>query len=128
MNSKTQDLCNPSFEQIEELIKELILKIKQSNQHFNKVLGIARGGLFISIPIAKELKLPHQEIHISHYQDNHELRNKPKIKTLPKEQNCLIVDDLIDKGYTIKACNTLTSLPGNKVGSCCECFDHICWC
>lgn len=100
---------------INHMIALLINKIVQSGRKFDKVIGIANGGLNISTKIAAELGLPHSEVHISFY-DGTEKRKEPKIILTDKPaKNVLIVDDLIDEGHTLKAFDEIYGLTDNAV-------------
>lgn len=90
---------------VEVMIHDLCFKIRHSKQKFTKVVGIARGGLHISKPLAYSLNLPHYIIRISFY--NGRVRGD-----VPKEvdmrgleftskDHILLVDDLVDRGKTI---------------------------
>jgi hypoxanthine phosphoribosyltransferase len=81
-------------------LASLILPHKSRYQH---VVGIANGGLHISKPLAAKLEIPHAEIRISHY-NGHTPREIPIIEGQLPEGPCLIVDDLIDGGYTMQTC------------------------
>lgn len=103
-------------EQVTDMIGKLAVQIKISGLHFNQVVGIERGGLHVSVPLAYFLELPHTSVYISHY-DGHTPRKVPLIKgpLYPTTGN-LIVDDLIDDGKTIKTFDRVFGLGGNEVG------------
>jgi hypoxanthine phosphoribosyltransferase len=71
------------------------------------VIGIANGGLNISIPIAKILKLPHKSVTIRFYANENKSSETPKevnfedLKDLDPSSNILFVDDLIDGCHTV---------------------------
>jgi hypoxanthine phosphoribosyltransferase len=90
--------------QCDFMINDLVDQILMNNERFTHVIGIANGGLNISIPVSKKLKLPHKSVTIRFYGND----KKPHDQ-LPKEtdfvslnglgQNCnvLFCDDLIDR-------------------------------
>ena len=79
------------------MISNLILDIKKSQNKYDCVIGIMRGGLYISKPVANALNLPHKKIHISHYDNQCVL----EVDDVSEYKNPLVVDDLIDSGKTI---------------------------
>ncbi len=85
---------------INYMVKKLIWQIRASEHTYTKIVGIKNGGLFISKEIAKQLHLPHEEIHISCYN-----RPSPLIRNIsfiiPSNKLVLVVDDLIDSSRTI---------------------------
>ena len=92
-------------EYINYLIADLTRQIIKSDIKFDVVVGIANGGLHISIPIAKSLQLPHKSVRIQTYGSN---KTKTHIKVenidyIPQLfKNPLLVDDIVDTGATIE--------------------------
>jgi hypoxanthine phosphoribosyltransferase len=122
-------------DQIDEIIQKLIIKIKKSSIPYTKIVGIAKGGLNISKPLSKALKLPHQDIYISFYNKEFKILDhyKPRFKKLSfkllKSDNILIVDDLIDSGRTIDYFMKKYNLKQSQNCSICCLFynkDNIC--
>jgi len=88
--------------EIDAMVRSLATSIKQSGRGFEQVVDIARGGLFISRPIAALLGLPHDSITISCYTETGK-RSFPLISgDYNTDLDTLIVDDLIDGGTTIE--------------------------
>lgn len=95
--------------EIKENINLLAKNIIASGKKYDYVVGIARGGLHVSRPLSKKLKVPHTDIRISFYNKCQtyfpqivDLRN---LMNLPIRKNILIVDDLIDAGHTVNWLN-----------------------
>lgn len=93
--------------QINSYIEKLFKKIVASQEQFTRVVGIERGGLNISIPLAQKLNLPHSGIKISFYPEgNHIPLAEPNVNMhgvkFRKRDRILFVDDLTDSGSTIK--------------------------
>lgn len=91
--------------EINVLLQKIINDITNSQIEFTEVLGIARGGLHISKPLAKAFNLPHYSIGISFYDG--EIKNDvPKVNLgdwqIKEKSNVLLCDDLIDSGSTIR--------------------------
>lgn len=85
---------------IDAMIRDLADQVRASGSRFAQVVGIANGGLPISKPLAKMLGLPHTSVRISHY-DGEVLRDTPIIEgELQQYTHNLVVDDLIDGGWT----------------------------
>lgn len=102
-------------QEVDRLIDILATKILASKREFKWVVGIANGGLNISVPLAQKLDLPHHAIRISWY-DGHNQRKKPLIEgALIEDTGNLIVDDLIDGGKTIHTFDQYFGLEGNAV-------------
>lgn len=72
---------NISWEQYGQMLDELVERVKQSNEKFDGVYGVPRGGMIISVMMSHRLKIP-----ILHY---------------PTE-NTLVCDDLSDTGKTLQ--------------------------
>jgi hypoxanthine phosphoribosyltransferase len=82
------------------MTRELVKQVRSSGIRFHQVVGIANGGLPVSVPIADALGLPHTSVRISHY-DGRILRDTPIIQgELRHLTHNLVVDDLIDEGWT----------------------------
>lgn len=89
--------------QVDLMIERLVQLISPNKHLYDNIVGIANGGLNISVKLAEKLRLPHASIRISHY-DGHVARKKPIIEGKMPEGRCLIVDDLIDGGFTMETC------------------------
>ena len=96
--------------EIKNNIDTLYKKILSSGKKYDYVVGIARGGIHISKPLARKLKAKHTDIRVSFY--NYHQTYYPQIidlqnlQKLPIRKNILIVDDLIDGGNSINWLNT----------------------
>jgi hypoxanthine phosphoribosyltransferase len=100
-----------------EMLENLTKQVIESKREFKRVVGIERGGLRISLPLAIALNIPHQSVRISHY-DGCEKREAPKVTYLEgvnEMGNCLIVDDLIDTGATMETFDEVFGLEKNAV-------------
>jgi hypoxanthine phosphoribosyltransferase len=91
-----------SQDRVDWMIRTLIRQIVGSGTNYTIVVGIRNGGTHISKPVAEALGLPHQEVHISYYTTKSPIFKNINF-TWDKLDNVLIVDDLIDKGKTVKA-------------------------
>jgi hypoxanthine phosphoribosyltransferase len=87
-------------EEIDEMICDLIHQVQNSGKKFSCVVGIANGGLHISIPVAAALGLKHKSVYISYYEKKHK-REKPIVRGSFLGSNCLVIDDLTDTGKTL---------------------------
>jgi len=96
-----------SKDKIDKMIQVLAGQIRRSGRRFDQVVGIERGGLNVSRPLAMLLELPHDSVYISCY-DKSGKRCIPIIAgNYDEDLVTLVVDDLIDGGTTIqlfKAC------------------------
>jgi len=100
--------------QVDAMIKALAAKIILAGTCLTNVVGIANGGLHVSRPLAARLRLPHSSIRISHYYRQVH-RIVPIIKGyLPQATHNLIVDDLIDDGWTMRTFAKHFGLEGNE--------------
>jgi hypoxanthine phosphoribosyltransferase len=99
--------------EIDILIKVLAKSVKPYKRFFTNVVGIERGGLHISKPLAAMLGLTHSSVRISRY-DGMQLRSSPIIEgELPQPTGNLVVDDLIDDGCTMRIFEEKFGLIGN---------------
>jgi len=114
-----------SWSKINQIIDRLIKKI---NGPFTSILAIANGGLYIGERIATKLNIPLYTVGISYY-DGKKKRKLPQINTAIVNKNtafsmvvpfektaspCLIVDDLIDTGETVKTLQKICSFRKEK--------------
>lgn len=94
------------------LIDRVIDRIRESGLHFDRVIGVSRGGLPLCDAISRSLKLPMAVVAASSYRgeagtEQSELRISASVACLePLEGRCLLVDDLVDSGETLKALRT----------------------
>lgn len=89
---------------IEEHIKKLCDTIKVDGREYTSVVGIQRGGLNLSMPLAQCLNIKHKSIKISFYEDDKK-RSDPIVDLFDLDINqrpFILADDLIDSGATIK--------------------------
>ncbi len=88
-----------------ELLYRLFFKIERANVRLDYVVGIERGGLNVSIPLAKLLNLPHKSIGISFYNEENTANAEPIVDfhghVFKEDDYILVVDDLIDEGHTL---------------------------
>lgn len=103
--------------EIDAMIRELAWQVQISGYRLAQVVGIANGGLPVSEPLADLLGLPHESIRISHY-DGQILRTTPIIEgCLSYPIHNLIVDDLIDEGWTHNTFAKHFGFDGNKMAT-----------
>lgn len=81
--------------QIDRMIENLI---RQINKKYTKIVGIRNGGIHVSLRMAEALNLPHESFRISFYEGKF-TENYEGFNWCP---NCLVCDDLIDGGHTLK--------------------------
>ena len=94
---------------IDRLIKKLAIKIKNSKKDYDYIVGVARGGLNISMPLAKILKIKHTSIRVSFYGEVGVCVPYPRLIDVTslerKKGELLFVDDLVDAGHTLNWIN-----------------------
>ena len=97
-------LIHVSKQKIDLMIDKLYKRIVLDNNKFDYVVGIEKGGLNISVPLAKMLNLPHKSIKISFYNGQNKANSEPIVDfyghKFNKKDKILMVDDLIDDGFT----------------------------
>ena len=109
-------LLHLSYRIVDEHTSTLIDKIKDSKKSFRYIVGIENGGVHISRKIASALNMEHKTVRISAYDDKgFKLRDIPIVSGNSFGSNCLIVDDLVDTGSTIKAYDNHFGLKDNSV-------------
>lgn len=94
------------FQQTEEMITKLEKMIRESGFQFDRVVGIANGGLNISIPLAERFNKPHEQIRISYYANGYYAHDESQVVIdvgdfNPHDSSFLLVDDLVDSGATL---------------------------
>lgn len=99
------DFVNISEQQVANWIEILHNKILFSKKNYECVVGIANGGLNISVPLARKLDIPHFSVKISFYssavQTDLGLVIPDVDENFQWRPNSLLVDDLIDSGKTV---------------------------
>lgn len=91
---------------ITKMIEKLAAMIRLNNEKFDYIVGIERGGLHVSVPLAKMLDVSHKSIKISFYGEGSERAKDPTVDmhglVIQKTDKVLFVDDLVDSGATLK--------------------------
>lgn len=97
---------NIDYKDVSDLVVTLVEKIKESERQFDIVVGIKEGGIPVSEAISNSLDIPHTSVKISRY-DGEVLRKSLIVIDsgfrVSDHNGCLIVDDLVDQGFTINA-------------------------
>ncbi len=102
-----------TYAQITSMICELATKVRPFMNGYTNIVGIANGGLHVSRPLAAMLGCSHSSVRISHY-DGSVRRAIPIVEGhLPQSTGNLIVDDLIDNGWTMQTFADHFGLEGN---------------
>lgn len=89
------------------MMLKLIAMIENSDFEFDRIVGIAKGGLHVSAPLAHHFNKPHEDITISYYHGgvDYTYVDQPLMDLGdfdPNESKFLLVDDLVDSGATLK--------------------------
>lgn len=93
-----------SNSEIQAAISDLLTKVSVIKDKIKNVVGIANGGLYISIPIAESLGKEHSEINIKFYNKSGVALDTPLVDEIDVSKintPFLLIDDLIDSGRTI---------------------------
>jgi hypoxanthine phosphoribosyltransferase len=90
--------------EIQQHVERICGEVKNSGIPYKSVVGIQRGGLNLSMPLADCLGIKHRSVKVSLY-DGDKRRDEPMVDVFDldiREKPFLIADDLIDSGSTIK--------------------------
>jgi len=88
--------------EIDRMICSLVQQIKKSGKHYSKIVGVRKGGIYISTKLAADLYLPHESIKISVYGSGRVANTLIEgYEGFAYDPDLLLVDDLIDNGHTI---------------------------
>jgi len=86
------------------LADALAEKIRSQSESFDLIIGIARGGIPVAMVVSDHLGVKLDIINVKSY-DGIAHRGQPRILTTLTEavegKNVLLVDDLVDEGYTM---------------------------
>jgi len=86
------------------LADALAEKVRSHTEHFDLIIGIARGGIPVAMVVSDHLDVKLDIINVKSY-DGIQERNPPRILTTLTEavkgKNVLLVDDLVDQGDTM---------------------------
>ena len=106
-----------SWEEFDSLAKQIYNAILASNISFDSIIGIARGGLFLSSYLAYQLSIKKlYVINTQLYADKNLIT--PQILYYPeniKLNNVLVVDDILDTGSTYNLLHDLLHKIANNV-------------
>jgi uncharacterized protein len=95
-----------SWSQYGEMVTKLAEDVAASGEHFDLVIGIARGGMPVAMVVADKLGIKVDFLNVKSYTDVGE-RVKPKILSTITEKiadkRVLVVDDLVDGGATMES-------------------------
>lgn len=97
------------YPEYDALIDRLIDRLRDSGLRFDWVIGVSRGGLPLADAVSRTLKIPMAVVAASSYQgqsgtDQSELKISASIASVGEVSGrCLLVDDLVDSGQTLKA-------------------------
>lgn len=92
------------WEEFGSLAEDLANRIKKDGVHFDLVVGVARGGVPLSMVVADRLLLPVDFINVKSYVEQgkrSEVRILSTLTSDAKNKDVLLVDDLVDEGETI---------------------------
>lgn len=98
-----------SWEELEELMKDLVEEILKNGFEPKAVVGISRGGLPVSVRVSHLLEAPMGIINADHYRgDGYETQQdraviKGELLDDEIKGKILLVDDITDTGKTLKA-------------------------
>jgi hypoxanthine phosphoribosyltransferase len=110
-NMLAPSIIKLSESEVESMTMDLVKQLH--NLPFSRVVGIANGGLNISLPVARILDKPHEYVRISRY-DGQAMRPEPLIYgSLSQPIDNLIIDDLVDGGHTFELFDQHFGLAGN---------------
>jgi hypoxanthine phosphoribosyltransferase len=93
------------WEEFGKLAERLLAKIERNGAHFDLVVGVARGGVPLSMVVADRLRVPVDFVNVKSYR---KLGKRGEVKILStllsdaKNKDVLLVDDLVDEGETMK--------------------------
>lgn len=95
-----------SWSQYGELVTKLAENVAASGEHFDLVIGIARGGMPVAMVVADKLGIKVDFLNVKSYTDVGE-RVRPQILSTITEKiadkRILVVDDLVDGGETMES-------------------------
>jgi hypoxanthine phosphoribosyltransferase len=98
------DKLHIGFGTIKKHVQKICDDVKGSQVSYKSVVGIQRGGLNLSLPLAECLGVKHRSIKVSFY-DGDKKRKEPLVDLFDfdmTDKPFILADDLIDSGETIK--------------------------
>ena len=101
----TQDKLSLSWEQTVSDAQKLAQKLKETGKSWNKVVGVARGGVIPAVIVAHELGIHRFDtISIRSYDDKTKTQGKLEVLngTSTEDSNILVIEDLADTGRTLQ--------------------------
>lgn len=105
MQTESVKIVKLTEDKVNKMIVKLATNIRANNDKFDYIVGIERGGLHVSEPLAKMLGIPHKSIKISFYGEGTERSKEPVVdfhgEVIAKTDRVLFVDDLVDSGATL---------------------------
>lgn len=92
-----------TFEDFEEGVEQHYNNLLALGTQFDRVVGIARGGLFLATRLSYKLGIPMTPVAWSHRDTAERESNCWIPEDINDGQNILLVDDIIDSGETISS-------------------------
>lgn len=94
----------PTYNEIHNECIDYANSIIAQGIKFDCVIGLAHGGIFPSMLISRVLDVPLRIIHYSSSRGQGDNKDSTKIQTIRilRNQKILLVDDIVDSGWTLK--------------------------
>jgi len=93
---------NYTYDDFEEGVESIYKNIMAVGQPYDRIVGIARGGLFLANRLSYKLELPMTPLSWSTRDGNEKECNAWIPEDINNGDKILIVDDIIDSGKTIR--------------------------
>jgi len=93
---------NYDINKYSEDINTLVQKIKAGDKKYDFIVGVVRGGCIPGVHLSNILDIPFVPLMWSHSRND---KDKNLKILLDKQNNCLVVDDILDEGTTMSEIN-----------------------
>lgn len=102
-----------TWDDVQDHCRSLAQRILDTDKKFDKILAITRGGMFPAGILARELEIRHVESICIDTYDAQNIKTPKLLKSASPEylKDVLVVDDLSDKGVTLKMVRGMTVNP-----------------
>lgn len=91
-----------TFEEFEEGVEYITNNVLALGNPFNRIVGVARGGLFLAARLSYKLGIPLTPITWSTRDNDEKESNLWLPEVINEGERVLLVDDIVDGGKTIK--------------------------
>jgi len=106
----------PTYNDIHNMCYTIAQTLREMQMEFGIIVGLARGGLIPAIMLSHMMNLPVIPAHYSSKNGRGDDKNHDNVLPyIPQNKTILLVDDIVDSGYTMREIVDLYERRGNSI-------------